>query len=218
MCSTPTHCGHTDQPRRNRSPASTSSSNSIDQIEAFARVRRAQNGVLIGGTERADAGQDEAVRGWIAGEFPLGNHRPVTHLHCETGAAPRPRSGRARGARVGRSSSPSGQSSTSARGYGSSGSHSTTRTRRVPTVTSANRLPSSATTCSISATTPTSDRVSPPPTSLPRSIRTTPNSCGGSVETVADQLLVSRLEDVKRQDHAGQQHRAQREHRHHGHG
>ena len=70
----------------------------------------------------------------------------------------------------------SGQSSTSARGNGSSGSHCSTRMRRVPTAPIAHRPSSNRLASTMRATVPTPVRASPPPTSLPRSMSTTPNS------------------------------------------
>ncbi len=52
------------------------------------------------------------------------------------------------------------------------------------------------------ATVPTSVRTSPPPTSLPRSIRTTPNS-GTSSQAAGDEGPVAGLEDVQGKGHAG---------------
>src|SRR3954447_6672039 len=63
----------------------------VDQIEPLRRVRRAQNGVLVGRTERTDARQDEAVCGEISGELTFRNHRPVPHFHGQSGATPGPR-------------------------------------------------------------------------------------------------------------------------------
>ena len=60
------------------------------------------------------------------------------------------------------------------------------------------------------ATVPTSTRWSPPPTSEPRAIRTTPNS--PSVEAVRHQCPVAGLEDVEGQARPGEEHRGQREH------
>jgi len=62
------------------------------------------------------------------------------------------------------------------RGNGSSGSQRCTRMRRVPIVSSANRPSANSAARTTRATVPTSKRVSPPPTSLPRSMSTTPNS------------------------------------------
>ena len=55
-------------------------------------------------------------------------------------------------------------------------------------------------------------RTSPPPTSLPRSMRVTPNS-RSPAEHPARQLAVARLEDVQRQHRRREQHRLQRKHR-----
>ena len=92
-----------------------------------------------------------------------------------------------------------------------------TRIRRVPTVTSAYRPSSISATCSIFATVPTSVRMSPPPTSNPRSISTTPNSWAPSSRQSLHELAVAGLEHVQRQQRSGEQHRTQREHRHHRH-
>ena len=64
---------------------------------------------------------------------------------------------------------------TSARGCGSSASHSATSNRVRPTAARPTN-PSCAPSWVISATVPTPNRCSPPPTSWPRSISTTPNS------------------------------------------
>ena len=62
------------------------------------------------------------------------------------------------------------------------------------------------------ATVPTSKRESPPPTSTPRSMSTTPKRPSPR-EARLDQRAVARLEDVQRQHRVREQHRAEREHR-----
>ena len=63
----------------------------------------------------------------------------------------------------------------------------------------------------IRAEVPTSTRSSPPPTSEPRVIRTTPNS-PFLPEAVRHQRPVPLLEDVQRKGGAGKEHGGQREH------
>ena len=72
--------------------------------------------------------------------------------------------------------SASGQASTSPRGYGSSASHSSTLIRRTPAAATSKRPSPSGITRTMRATVPIDVRTSPPPTSLPRSMSTTPNS------------------------------------------
>ena len=66
--------------------------------------------------------------------------------------------------------------------------------------------------CTICATVPTWKRVSPPPTSLPRSMSTTPKRAS-LVEAVRDHRAVTRLEHAQRQHAVREQHRPEREHR-----
>ena len=61
------------------------------------------------------------------------------------------------------------------------------------------------------ATVPTSNRTSPPPTSLPRSISTTPNSWSASRTCRVDEAI-ARLEHVQREQGVRKQHGAQWEH------
>ena len=110
--------------------------------------------------------------------------------------------------------SPSGQSSTSARGYGSSVSHRTTRMRRVPTVTTANRPPSMRGDLQhLGDDADVGSRVAAADLAAAIDQHHTELVLGG-IEAVTNQLLVPRLEHVQAADDAGQQHRAQREHRH----
>ena len=81
--------------------------------------------------------------------------------------------------------------------------------RRAP-----NRPSGSSAASTIRATVPTSRRTSSPPTSLPRSMSTTPNSGSTpSPRQVLHERPVARLEDVQRQHERREQHRAEREHR-----
>ena len=81
-----------------------------------------------------------------------------------------------------------------------------------PTAAMAHRPSGSSTASTMRATVPTSVRTSSPPTSLPRSISTTPNS-RSSGQAVVDQRPVARLEHVQRQPGRRHQHGAEREHR-----
>ena len=105
----------------------------------------------------------------------------------------------------------------SARGYGSSGNHSHTLIRSPVRQRNTNRPePAMSTHSVILATVPTSQRMSPPPTSRPCEISTTPNRGSVVAHAVSYQRGIAGFEDLHRQILAGQQRRLQREHRHRG--
>ena len=67
---------------------------------------------------------------------------------------------------------------------------------RTPAATTSKRPSPSGITRTMRATVPIDVRTSPPPTSLPRSMSTTPNSGTSGGEAIEHELAVARLEDV----------------------
>ena len=165
---------------------------------AVDRPERGQRGDLEGGQDRVGVQLHVEGRGGLA---QLGGE----------GQGPAEAAGRRRpagsaGALV------SSQSLTSARGYGSSSSQRSMRMRRVPTAASAERPSGKRSTCTILATVPTSVRTSPPPTSLPRSMRTTPNSPSPASQS-STSARYRGSNTCSGQDERREEHRAEREHR-----
>ena len=113
--------------------------------------------------------------------------------------------------------SSSGQSSTSANGYGSSGNHATdadaTRAdahHSEPSVVELGHLHHARNGADVGSLVAATDLEATFDEHHPELVL-------GRLEAVADQLAIARFEHVQRQHGPGQQHAAQREHRHHGH-
>ena len=209
-------------PRRKRSMASTSSS--AASSTSRRRRRRAPAGAGSGRRDRtapARPGGSSATSGssLIIAVVDVGRRprRAAGQPRGRPGAATSASSTRPRSPGVRRRSS-SGQSSTSAIGYGSSGQPGVDRIRPSPDRTTRSGRRRAASTAPSEPPCRRRERSSPPPTSRPRSISATPNS-GSPVSSARQsmhELAVARLEHVQRQHRPGQQHGAQREHRHHG--
>ena len=147
---------------------------------ASSTPRAVEHPVLVDGPERSDGGRLERRRGR---DRRPARSSPATDASPSSAASPSTRRSTAdappasRRRRRRRRTASSGRSSTIGAGPGSSGSHSTTRMRRTPKVASdpaavgqLGGLARCGRRCRRRV------RTSSPPTSLPRSISTTPNS------------------------------------------
>jgi hypothetical protein len=185
----------------------------IDQVEACVRISGTQRGVLVGGSERADCRQREAVVRRVTGEFAFRDIGLIAHFDRESGAPPGV--GRRRGDSI-----PRDDVSVLVGPFLdiSAGIWIVVQPADNPDAADPDRddSESSAIHCGYLQHLGDDADVGPRVTSTDLATAIDQHDTElvlSGLEAISNELLVAGLEDVQWQDNAGQQDRAQRKHR-----